>query len=679
MKKLKIILQSNIFLILVILSLFLAFYRANQDLKVYYNLTDTNIQGKIITIVKKEDKLSFIIKGKEKVQVNYYGEEKYDVELGDFVALSGQLKIPSNNTVPNNFNYKNYLKHKGINYTMTVDKIKIIKKNTNVLYKIKNNLKRRIDKFTYSDYLYTFILGDKNYLDESVYESYRNNGVVHLFCISGTHISLLTGLLLYLFRKIKISYVKSYLMIFIFLFFYMFLTSFGASVLRSSLFFILIGLKKINLYNFSTKEIFYLTIILLFLISPNLLYDIGFLYSAIITWGLIISGRIIKGNYIKKVLIISFLSTLFSLPITVNNFYEINVMGIFYNIIFVPIVSFILTPLTFLTVIFAFLEPILGIIIKFLEFLSIHFNIFSLKLVIPKFPFLFILIYYFLLYKFVTSKNKYIFSLLGLIIFLKLLTLIDSNTYVYFLDVNQGDSSLMKYKNKLILIDTGGVVSFTGESDYLVSDKTINLVKSLGFSHIDYLILTHGDYDHMGEAENIINNLKVKRVIFNCDEFNDLELELIKLLKRERINFSKGANQIKLGKSKLQFLTTRIYDNENDNSNVIYANIKGNKFLLMGDAGIEKEADILNKYNISNITFLKVGHHGSDTSSSKEFINSLMPHYSIISVGKKNRYGHPKEEVLKTLASSKIYRTDIKGSVEVILTGNKYIIKNYAP
>ena len=95
----------------------------------------------------------------------------------------------------------------------------------------------------------------------------------------------------------------------------------------------------------------------------------------------------------------------------------------------------------------------------------------------------------------------------------------------------------------------------------------------------------------------------------------------------------------------------------------------------MGDAGIEKENDILAKYNLKNIDFLKVGHHGSNTSSSEEFIKSINPKYSLISVGKNNRYGHPKGEVLEALKGSKIYRTDIKGSIEIKLTKKGYKIK----
>ena len=101
--------------------------------------------------------------------------------------------------------------------------------------------------------------------------------------------------------------------------------------------------------------------------------------------------------------------------------------------------------------------------------------------------------------------------------------------------------------------------------------------------------------------------------------------------------------------------------------------------MFMGDAGVEKEMDILNKYNLSNIDVLKVGHHGSKTSSSKEFIDEINPKYGIISVGKNNRYGHPNKEVLNNLENSKIYRTDQDGSIMFKIKNDKLEIETCSP
>ena len=175
----------------------------------------------------------------------------------------------------------------------------------------------------------------------------------------------------------------------------------------------------------------------------------------------------------------------------------------------------------------------------------------------------------------------------------------------------------------------------------------------------------------MGEAINLVENLKVEKVIFNCGEYNYLEKELIKVLNKKRISYYSCIKELNIDNNKLYFLQTKEYDNENDNSNVIYTELNGYKFMFMGDAGIEKEKDILDKYNLSNIDVLKVGHHGSRTSSGKEFINGINPKYSIISVGKNNRYGHPNKEVLNNLSNSKIYRTDQDGSIIFKIKNNK--------
>ena len=183
----------------------------------------------------------------------------------------------------------------------------------------------------------------------------------------------------------------------------------------------------------------------------------------------------------------------------------------------------------------------------------------------------------------------------------------------------------------------------------------------------------------MGEAINLVENFKVDKVIFNCGEFNDLEKELIKVLEKKKIPYYSCIKELNVDKNKLYFLQTNIYDNENDNSNVIYTEIDGYKFMFMGDAGIEKEKDILNKYNISNVDVLKVGHHGSKTRSSYEFIDKINPKYSIISVGKNNRYGHPNKEVLDNLENSKIYRTDQDGSIMFKIKNNKLKMETCAP
>ena len=262
------------------------------------------------------------------------------------------------------------------------------------------------------------------------------------------------------------------------------------------------------------------------------------------------------------------------------------------------------------------------------------------------------------------------------------ITIFNKGLEITYIDVGQGDSIFIKFPNDKsnILIDTGGKVTYGNlKNNYSVGKNIVDYLKSMGIRKLDYLIITHGDFDHMGDSLYLIDKFKVENVIFNCGEFNALEKELIKKLNKRKVNYCYCIKELNIGKYKLDFLNTKVYDNENNNSNVIYTELNGYKFMFMGDAGIEKEKDILDKYNISDIDVLKVGHHGSKTSSSKGFIDEIKPKYAIISVGKNNRYGHPNKEVLNNLDNSKIYRTDQDGSIMFKIKNNKLKIETCSP
>jgi len=183
----------------------------------------------------------------------------------------------------------------------------------------------------------------------------------------------------------------------------------------------------------------------------------------------------------------------------------------------------------------------------------------------------------------------------------------------------------------------------------------------------------------MGEAINLVENFKVEKVIFNCGKFNELEQDLIKVLDKKKIKYYSCIKKLNIDNNKLYFLNNKDYGDENDNSSVIYTELNNYKFLFMGDVGVEVEEDLIEKYNLKDIDVLKVGHHGSKTSSSKEFIDEVEPKYSIISVGKNNRYGHPNDSVLNSLANSKIYRTDQDGSIIFKIKNNKLTVETCSP
>ena len=161
---------------------------------------------------------------------------------------------------------------------------------------------------------------------------------------------------------------------------------------------------------------------------------------------------------------------------------------------------------------------------------------------------------------------------------------------------------------------------------------------------------SHGNYDHIGNAFYLINNIKINKIIFNNNDFNELETSLIEKLKKKRIAYSKEMDStFEMIYGTWHFLDTINYDNENDNSLVTYLKYYDYIFLFIGDASSTVESNIIRKYQLSKIDFLKVGHHGSKTSSSKEFINYTKSWYAFIRGGRKNKYGYPNKETLENL------------------------------
>ena len=687
MKKLRIILQSNYFYLFLMLFVAILLYFNACD-KSKYDINDDVIIGTITSYYIDNDKLVITIFGKEKVLCNYYFKDEnntFDYELGDKIKLFGKLKLPSNNSIFNGFNYREYLKYERINYIFDIDEIIKISNNKSIMYKLKNSIINIINKSPNKDYLHTFLLGNNKYIDKEVMESYRINGISHLFSISGMHISLLSMIILKLLKNYKFK--KE--VVILFLLIYMTLTDFLPSILRSGIFFILIYLnKKFNL----NISMFKLMIILLFicvLIDPYIVYKIGFQYSYTISFYLITFNQLINKskNKLYKLFIVSFISFIVSVPIAINNFSQINVLSIFLNIFFVPIVSSIIFPLSLITFLFPFFNNLFTILINIFELLSITFSkIDNFIFIMSKISTLFIIIYYIIisitLYFLSKNKYKYIVSLMFIFVIHYNITIFNKGLEITYIDVGQGDSIFIKFPNDKsnILIDTGGKVTYGNlKNNYSVGKNIVDYLKSMGIRKLDYLIITHGDFDHMGDSLYLIDKFKVENVIFNCGEFNVLEKELIKVLDEKKIKYYSCIKELNIDNNKLYFLQTKKYDNENDNSNVIYTEFNGYKFMFMGDAGVEKEKDILEKYNLSNIDVLKVGHHGSKTSSSKEYIDEIKPKYAIISVGKNNRYDHPNKEVLNNLDNSKIYRTDQDGSIMFKIKNNKLKIETCSP
>ena len=692
----RILLYDNLYRVLLFLTIIYALYiTIFIKYESNYKGNETLFNCKLNSYKIDGNKLDMNLYCKEKIKATYYikslEEKEYlsnNLKLDSTLSIKGNLEKPSNNTIPYMFNYKKYLYNNKIYYLLNIESFNIEKTTNNIFYKIKNLAFNHANKFKSKEYIYAFVLGSTSYIDNDVLSTYRENGISHLFALSGLHVSIFSAFLIFILKKLKVPELTRYILVFIFLLLFSFITNFSPSILRATLLFFFLGINKVFYLNIRTINILYLVYILLTLINPFIIYNVSFILSFTAAFYLILSNDLTKSNnYFIGLLKISLISTLGTLPISIYYFGSINLIGFILNLIFVPYVSFIVFPFTLITFIVPKLYFILNILTSILESISMFTNKLKLIVYFPKVSIYFIIVYSILFILFIkTKKKKHIIFLIIITIFIKIKPYLNSDILVYYIDVGQGDSILLSSPNRKenILIDTGGKISYEKEKwkerkNKNISDNIITFLRKLGINKLDYLIVTHGDYDHMGEAINLVNNFKVEKVIFNCGEFNDLEKKLIKVLNKKKIEYYSCIKELSINNNKVYFLNTKEYENENDNSSVIYTKLNGYKFIFMGDAGVEKEKDILDKYNLSNIDILKVGHHGSKTSTSKKFIDEIKPKYSIISVGKNNRYGHPNKEVLDTLNDSKIYRTDQDGSIMFKIKKDKLQIETCSP
>ena len=677
----KLLLLNKTFYIILFLTVILTIIRFNIKPKSILNTNVKIVSGVITKLNYDSDKISLTLKisSNENLKATYYlKNNKYiKLRLGESIKLIGSVKEINNSTVINGFNYKEYLRIEKVNYLFSIRKIIKLNKRIPVIYLIKNKVLDYINSFHNSSYIKMLLLGDTNGVDIKVINSFRENGISHLFAISGTQVTVLAEVILKLLLMLKIKEKKRYIITNSFIIIYMLLTGSPPAILRAVIFFFLSSINKYNYFYITNMNLFILTLVITLIINPYYIYDLGFLYSYLISFGLILFSNYFENkNFFFTLLYTSVISFVISVPITLFHFYQLNFMSIIYNLFYVPFVNTILFPIAYISLLFYPLDYLLTILIKLLETSSLYISKISFgKIIFPKLNIVFYIIYFVVIYLIYKKKKKLtIIFLTTFFIFNYSYKTIFNNDYVYFFDVGQGDSALLHLNNKNILIDTGGK-----ENINIVNNNQIPFFKSDGVRKLDYLIITHGDYDHMGEAINLVENFKVDKVIFNCGEYNDLEKELIRVLDKKNIKYYSCISELNIDKNKLYFLQTRVYDNENDNSNVIYTELDGYKFMFMGDASISAENKILENYNLPNIDVLKVGHHGSRTSSGKDFIDEINPKYSIISVGKKNRYGHPNKEVLNNLNESKIYRTDKQGSIMFKIKNNKMQIESCSP
>lgn len=631
---------------------------------------EKSYEGTIVSKQKIQDSFLLEVKGKKKFQLFISKDVRKNttsLTVGDRISFSGTMeKIEDLTYQFSTTSYKKSLARKGIFYRIYVKQLSLLPQR-NWIEKIRKKLYQYLETFSQTKaYLKTFLLGDSKEIKMIVKESYQSIGISHLFALSGLHISSLIGGIFIVLKKIGKKEIPCFFITLFFLGIYLLLVKQSPSILRASLFFLCFTGNRLFNFHIAPYQILLFILSLLLYQNPFLLEDVGFLYSFSISSSLILfQTKEQTSSFFKKLFQTSLFSFFVGLPITLFFQYQANFASIFYNLFFIPFVSFLIFPLVFLVFFFPFLEPILAFFIFLLEkgsLLAQHFSFFS-------FPFLKLspLYYVFLFFFFFFClKKKKFFFLYALFL------LIHAFFLPYFkedrltmVDVGQGDCFLFESKGKALLLDVGGketISSKNQHASYLVKELQARGIRKIT------ILLSHGDQDHAGNTCYLLSYFKVDQIYTNLGKLTPTEKEIKKKAKLLNIPFKKAKEGVSfaLGNFSFQQINQEM-EEENDSSSVYFVTHQEKTMLFLGDASIKTEENIVKNYDLSEITILKVGHHGSQTSTGKKLLTGRKISLALLSSGRKNKYHHPSPVVLKRLQKAKIpvLNTKEKGSVSI--------------
>ena len=619
-------------------------------------------------------------------------------KYGDLIKIQGEYSSPQTARNYKGFDYSKYLKILKIYGIIKIKEANLLKENdlNFVLISINNLKQKMIDHANKNmpqktaNLLLGLLIGQKDNIQEDIIKSFRTANLSHILAVSGAHTSYIILGLTYIITKSKAPRRIGYIITIIILLVFIIITGASYSVIRACI----MSIITISAKLFYKKENFFISIcVSLFIIliqNPFAINDIGLKLSFLGTIGIIVFNKNITELFIRikikeniaKVLSLTFSAQLMIMPITILNFNTFSLTFFISNILASPLLGIIII-LGFIAIFVSFvLNPISKILFFILNlFLELLIFISEIVTKIPgssilvKTPNLvFVITYYILIlfinYFFIIKKNpirrfqkkiikictiknikriiKIIARIFLIISFLTMLVrVINPTLKIYFIDVGQGDCTLIiTPKGKKILIDGG-----EGKNEILLP-----YLLDRGINKIDYIIISHFDSDHCNGLIEVMEKIKVGKVIVSKQPGESEEYRnILEIIKRKNIEACvvKAQDRITIEKDlyinilnpagKLEF---------NDlNNNAMVAKLIYKNFSMLFTGDIEKaEENIAQKYkNNLKSTILKVAHHGSKTSTNEEFLKYVEPQIALIGVGENNKFGHPNQQTIGKL------------------------------
>ncbi|CAM3439905.1 DNA internalization-related competence protein ComEC/Rec2 [Marinicrinis lubricantis] len=687
---------------------------------------------------------------------------------GDRIQLQGELKLPSEAGNFGAFDYRSYLHDQGIHWQLSLKGISGVsiqqgeKSDPQAWLGWRDQFQKlladQLDSIyeePFSGFLKGLLIGYRDDLNEEQFNQFSSLGLTHILAISGLHVGVLASIMMLLCRWLKLTRETSYTISMIWIPIYVLLTGASPSAVRAGIMTVLAlyAMKRQLLGN--SIHLVALAAVMMTLWNPYFIVGISFQLSFIVTLGLIICTPVVYSflpdswwKSVRSLLSVTITAQWISFPISIYYFNSFSLLSGLANFLIVPFISTILFPGALLSFALSFLWPWLGkmisaavvwgleLVFNGVELLA-SFDRFHLVWSSPRLEW--ILVYFALSLWLIYEMKGYqseklwekglpfdslqprrwvlctgVLALLLMIGYQYISPWTDSRARIYFIDVGQGDSTLIVTPSQqTILIDGGGTLSFMkqGEDWKLRSDPyevgqdlLVPLLKKRGIRDIDLMIATHGDTDHIGGLRAVIESFPVHAIWMNgtydtggvYEEFLELAMErgipIYSPTAGERYSVDDETRiEVLLPVSKEDSHHPYIAEKQNDVSVVLMLEVFGRQLLFTGDIGEVQEREWLRQrtnrqegvsYTDSQssidletatyrqqVDIMKVAHHGSKYSTSDEWLSFWNPTYSVISAGRNNVYGHPTEEVLQRLnkADSSIFRTDQHGEIQIFI------------
>ncbi len=672
-----------------------------------------------IKVLKVQD----LNKNVKNTYLNLFVDKKINLEYGDIIKCKGDLEKGKEARNYRGFDYNTYLKTQKIYGIFNSIKVEKISKDIDI-FSIANNISNRVEEKidlllneTEANLCKGLILGKTQEIEESIKENFRIVNISHILAISGLHVTYIVMLITIISQRI-IGKKYGTVFVIVVLIFYMFLVGFTPSIVRACIMGILVNLaflvhRKNNFWNSLA-----LSLLLILINNPYSILNIGLQLSYLATIGIVSFSRKIRKkidnlkllknnlvirknnkiqtlvNKIKDNLSVMFSAQILILPIMIYNF---NIIGTYF-IISNLLVSVIIGTTIFLSILlvtssfifFPISKIFSHILTILLQLLIIISNISKLpfsKIYIPTPSIVSIILYYVTIYilnfldnvyskesdsyyrirnliaifKYRIRKNRLRVKkvIITTFVLMIIINIIPKNLKVHFIDVGQGDSTfIVTPHNKTILIDGGGSLN----KNFDVGEKTlVPYILDRGYTKIDYIFVSHFDFDHVGGILSILEELKVGKIIIGKQFENSENYEkMIKIARKKKVEIIQvdKENDIVIDEVKFNIIwpdkENIIKENSlNNNSLVMKMIYKNFSMLFTGDIEEIAERNILDIYkdnsDILKSDVLKTAHHGSKTSSINEFLKLVKPKIALIGVGKTNTFGHPNTEVLERL------------------------------